>query len=155
MCYIFQRKQTHIFTFYVITPYWNDPWNPFLCKTRTYLFYSQYHGYWCPSDTRCQGISNHDIYYVEPNWFSPWTLTHWGRVTHICASKLSILGSDNGLSPGRRQAIIQTNAGILLIWPLGTNFSEILIEIDTFSFRKMHLKMSSGKWRPFVLASMC
>ena len=33
-------------------------------------------------------------------------LTHWGRVTHICVSKLSILGSDNGLSPGQRQAII-------------------------------------------------
>ena len=52
-------------------------------------------------------------------------LTHWGRVTHICVGKLTIIGSDNGLSPGRRQAIIWTNAGILLIWPLGTNFSEI------------------------------
>ena len=69
-------------------------------------------------------------------------LTHWGQVTHICVSKLSILGSDNGLSPDRRQAIIWTNAGILLIWPLGTNFSEILIAINTFSFMKMHLKMS-------------
>ena len=29
-------------------------------------------------------------------------LTHWGRVTHICVSKLTIIGSDNGLSPGRR-----------------------------------------------------
>ena len=47
---------------------------------------------------------------------------------HICISKLSI-GSDNGLLPGRRQAIIWTNAGILLIRPLGTNFSEILIKI--------------------------
>ena len=71
-------------------------------------------------------------------------LTHWGRVTHICVSKLSILASDNGLSLGRRQAIIWTNAGILVIGPLGTNFSEILIEIITFSFKKMHLKMSSG-----------
>ena len=78
-------------------------------------------------------------------------LTHWGRVTHICVSKLTIIASDNGLSPGRRQAIIQTNAGILLIWPLGTNFSEILIEIKTFSFKKMHLKILSDKWRPFCL----
>ena len=77
--------------------------------------------------------------------------THWGRVTHICVSKLTIIGSDNGMSPGRRQAIIWTNAGILLIGPPGTNFSEILIEIHTFSFKKMHLKMSSGKWRPFCL----
>ena len=45
--------------------------------------------------------------------------------------------------------IIWTNAGILLIRPLGTNFSEILIEIHTFLFKKMHLKMPSAKWRPF------
>ena len=77
------------------------------------------------------------------------SLTHWGRVLHICVSKLTIIASDNGLWPGRRQAIIWNNDGILLIWPLGTNFSEILIEIHSFSFRKRHLEMSSGKWRPF------
>ena len=77
--------------------------------------------------------------------------THWGRVTHICVGELTIIGSDNGLSPERRQAIIWTNAGILLIRPLGTNFSEILIEIHSFSFRKMRLKVSSAKWRPFCL----
>ena len=74
-----------------------------------------------------------------------------GRVTHICASKLTIIGSDNGLSPCRRQAIIWTNDGILLIRTLGTNFSEILSEIHSFSFKKMHLKMSSAKWRLFCL----
>ena len=52
-------------------------------------------------------------------------LTHWGRVTHICVTYLAIIGSDNGLSPSRRQAIIWTNAGILLIRTLRTNFSEI------------------------------
>ena len=56
-------------------------------------------------------------------------ITHWGRVTHICVNKLTIIVSDNGLSPGRRQAIIWTNAGIILIGPLGTNFNEIVIEI--------------------------
>ena len=70
-------------------------------------------------------------------------LTHWDRVTHICVSKLTNIGSDNGLSPGRRQAIIWTNARILLIGSLGTNFSEVLIEIYSFSFRKIHYKMSS------------
>ena len=78
-------------------------------------------------------------------------LTHWGRVTHICVSKLTIIGSDNGLSPGRRQAIIKTNAGILLIRPLETNFSEISIEILLFSFKKMRLKVSSAKRWPFCL----
>ena len=78
-------------------------------------------------------------------------LTHWGWVTHKCVSKLTIIGSDNGLSPDRRQAIIWTNAGLLLIGPLVTNFSEILIEILAFSFKKMRLKVSSVKWRPFCL----
>ena len=66
-------------------------------------------------------------------------------MTHICVGKLTIIGSDNGLLPERRQAIIWTNAGILLIGPLGINFDEILIGIQTFSFKKMHLKMSSPK----------
>ena len=78
-------------------------------------------------------------------------LTHWGRVTHICISKLASIVSDNCLSPGRHQAIIWTIAGILLIGPLGTNFSEIIIGFQTFSFKKMHLKMSSAKWRPSCL----
>ena len=72
-------------------------------------------------------------------------------MTHICVSKLASIVSDNGLSPGRLEAIVWTNAGILLIGPLGTNFSEILIEIHTFSFKKIHFKISSGKWRPFCL----
>ena len=58
----------------------------------------------------------------------------------------------NGLAPGRRQAIIWTNAGILLIRPVGTNFNEILIEILTFSFMKMRLKVSSAKRWPFCLS---
>ena len=65
--------------------------------------------------------------------------------------RLTNIGSDNGLSPGRRQAIVWTNAGILLIRILGTNFSEILTEIRAFSFKKMRLEMSSAKWRPFCL----
>ena len=92
---------------------------------------------------------------------TPWTmhtckyntkpLNHWGRVTHICVGNLTITGSDNGLSPGRRQAITWTNVGILLIGPLGTNFIEILIGIQTFSFKKSHLKTSSANWRLFCL----
>ena len=72
-----------------------------------------------------------------------WTGHHWFRY---------------GLSPERHQAITWTNAGILLIEPLGANFSENLIAILTFSFTKMRLKVSSAKWRPFCLGlnvSMC
>ena len=78
-------------------------------------------------------------------------LTRWGRGTHTCFSKLTTIGSDNGLSPGRCQSIIWTNAGILLIGSLGTNFNEASIEIHTFWFKKIHLKLSSGKWRLFCL----
>ena len=79
------------------------------------------------------------------------TLTHWGRVTHICVSKLTTIGSDNGLSPDRHQAIIWTNAGILSIRPLGPKLSEILIEILTFSLKRLRLKVSSAKRRSFCL----
>ena len=78
-------------------------------------------------------------------------LTHWGQVTHICVSKRTIIGSDNGLLPDRRQAIVWTNAGKVSIGLLQTNFSGILIEYHTFSFKKMHLKMLSRKWQPFCL----
>ena len=70
-------------------------------------------------------------------------LTHWGRMTHIFVSKLT--------TTGRRQAIIWINAVILFTGPLGTKFSEILIEIHTFSLNKIRLQFSSGKWRPFCL----
>ena len=72
----------------------------------------------------------------------PTDLTHWGRMTHICMCKLSIIGSDNGLSPGRRQAIIRTNAGILVIGSLWATLNESLIEMCKFSFKKIHFKMS-------------
>ena len=61
---------------------------------------------------------------------------------------LTTIGSDNGLLPRRRQAIIYTNAGILLTSPLGTNSSQI--PIGNHTFKKIHLKMS-GNRRPFCL----
>ena len=108
-----------------------------------------------------EGASNRDITVILGvcNLHKCWTwclmlspnlilLTHWGQVTRICISKLTIIGSDNGLSPKRRQAIIWTNAGILLIGSLGTNFGEILTEIHIFPLKEMHLKT---KWQPFCL----
>ena len=74
---------------------------------------------------------------------------HRSRVTHIAVSKLTLIGSDNGLSPGRRQAIIWTNAGILSIRTFGTIFNEIIIKIHKFPFEEMHLKIPSEKCRQF------
>ena len=59
------------------------------------------------------------------------TLTHWGRVTVAWTVP----------------SHIWTKVGLLLIGPLETNLSEILIEIYKFSFMKMPLKISSAKWR--------
>ena len=72
-------------------------------------------------------------------------------MAHVCASKLTIVDSDNGLLPGRHQAIIWASARILLIGSPGTNSNEILIEIHRYSFKKMHLKMSSGECWPSCL----
>ena len=68
-------------------------------------------------------------------------LNSLSRVTLICVSKLTSIGSDNG----RRRAVIWTNAGILLVRTLGITFSGILSEIHAFSYSKMHWKMWSEK----------
>ena len=102
--------------------------------------------------TRCEKYMQYVIIWSEIAYCMV-TLTHWGRVMHICISKLArsslvqimawhLLGA---------QAIIWTNAGIFLIGSLGTNFLENLIKIHTFSFKKMHLKMLFVKWRQFRL----
>ena len=116
------------------------------------------HGYCCGVYSKCaatelefnppKGIGKQEVE-CPPNRFL--CLTHWGRETHLCVRGLTSIGSDNGLSPGRRQAIIWTDAGISSIRPQGTNFSEISIAIQTFYLKKMRLKMSSGKCRPFCL----
>ena len=75
--------------------------------------------------------------------------THWGW--YIYASvKYAIIGSDNGLLPDMYGTIIWTNSGTLVISPFGTNFSEIWIKIQQFSYKKMSMNMSSAKW-PFCL----
>ena len=86
---------------------------------------------------------------VESTWWSGACLA---LTYHQLISSYRVnIGSDNALSPGRHQAIIWTNAGILLIGSLGTNLSEILFEIHTFSFTKIHLKMSSTKMAAILL----
>ena len=106
----------------------------------------------------CVCISNenalYNSVYVIFGCQVPKVLTHWGRVTHIhmyASVNKSIIGPHNGLSPDRHRAIIWNNAAILLIAPLWTNFIEFLIKIHTFSFKKMHINMSSGKRRPSCL----
>ena len=99
-------------------------------------------------------ISNRDVGFLILQDYASHVPKHLlieadGRI--YASGKLTIIGSDNGLSPTRRQAIIWTNAGILLIGPSGTNFSEIFIGIQTFSVKKMHLKMSYARSCSFCL----
>ena len=129
-----------------------------LCYLMLYQTYDEGPFDWCFITTCTQIRLERNIHHHIPATLVWWLicveikiLTHWGRVTHICVGNLTIIGSDNGLSPGRRQAIIWTNAGILLIGPLGTDFNEISIESHTFLFKKMYFNMSSAKWRPFCL----
>ena len=80
----------------------------------------------------------HKLYQLISSWCHIYVSMNWVSI-----------GSGNALSPVGCQAITWTNADLLSIVPLGMNFSEIWIEIQSFSFAKMHLKISHGKWRPF------
>ena len=128
----------------------------FVIKCCTNIYFIKYgHTADCSHSNQCFSIIHEDKYeedmHVEKctlydqkwSYNGGWTLfmiTHWGRETHICISKLATIGSGNGLLPGRYQAIIWTNAGILLIGPIGTIFNETIIKILIFSFKKMHIK---------------
>ena len=76
-------------------------------------------------------------------------LTHHSQCRIYASLNWVIIVPGNGLSPFRRQAITCNNTELLLIGSLGTNFSERRIKLQSFSFIKMHLKMSSAKWCPF------
>ena len=122
-------------------------WQPFcLGLSKLILVY----GVW-KTDVTCL-MTSQNVWLTKISKAKLLFLTHWGRVTYICISKLTIIGSDNGLLPGWRQAIIWTNPGRLLIRNLWTNFNEISSEIHTFSFKKMQSKMLSAKWQPFCLS---
>ena len=82
-------------------------------------------------------------------------LAHWSRVTHICVSKLTSIGSDSGLSPDRRQAIVWNNVGILLIWPLGINFSGLLFEIQYIFIQENAFENGSWKIAAILSRAQC
>ena len=94
-------------------------------------------------------------YFVMPTFAMILQVNSLRQSDAVCVGKLAIIAADNSLAPDRRQTTIWNNAGIfciLLVGPLGTNFSEILIKIHAISIKKMHSKMSFGKWRPFCLS---
>ena len=88
-------------------------------------------------------LQNQLYYCCAPcyTFMAHFSLTHWGWLTQICISKLTIIVPDNYLN----------QCWDIFIGLLGTNFGEMYIEILTFSFKKMHLEVSSAKWWPFCL----
>ena len=74
----------------------------------------------------------------------------------ICVGNLTFIGSDNGLSPGRRQAIVQTNARISSIGLSEQTSANFFNEIHhAFSFKEMLLKMHLRNGDNVVSAAMC
>ena len=143
---------------YILTRRWLihsiDPWPPHdICYRNKLIICLRLPFFWmCVSVSVC--LSPSDLSHFS----LPLAVTHTHKHTisllspyiYLCTCvRIMILA--NGLSPGRCRAIIWTNAGILLIGTLGTNFSEIVITIEKFSFKKMHLNMYSGKWKPLCL----
>ena len=71
--------------------------------------------------------------------------THGGRVTYICVSKLTIIGSDNDLMPSRQQC------WDIVYWTLRKKKLQwILIKVYTYSFKEIHLNVV-WNWRPYYL----
>ena len=85
-------------------------------------------------------------------------ITHWDRVTHICVSQLIIIGSDNGLSPDRRQAIIWNKWWNIVIWTLGKKFQwnlnrNLYIFIQENAFENVVWKLAVILSRPQCVKS--
>ena len=76
---------------------------------------------------------------------------HFTSLIYVYASVNWVsIGSNNGLSPGRRQAIIWTNADILSNITQSTHLNFKYNFFEIFPFTKMHLNISSAKWLPFL-----
>ena len=82
-------------------------------------------------------------------------LTHLPRCRIYASVNWVNIGSDNGLSPVRHQAITWTSAGLLPIGLLGTNCSGIRIVVLLFFFKKTHLKLSSAKMSATLSRGRC
>ena len=116
--------------FFMISLFWFGTDSPLYCRVTTLRYWYLYFDVIKIISERClKVILPKCRIYASVNWVT--------------------IGSDNGLSPVRRQAISWTSTHLLSIWTLGWNFSEICFKIPDSSIMKMHLKMSSAKWWPF------
>ena len=121
---------------------------------------SMYHaGY--ASLRRCRCVKAVDClcqpprYSLSKRYIFGW-LTYAKQHKYMSLNQTTI-GSDNGLSPVRCQAILWTHADSLSLSnePLATNLSEISMKMNMFAFKKMYFKMPCAKWWPFYHSSPC
>ena len=117
-----------------------------------------------PSVSQCWfwNVRHHHLYFRQ-RWVNVFSLldhqlypatdslTHWGRMTHICVSKLTIIGSDNWY---RLAGVKRLSEPMLGYYQLDRS-KQTSVNSCIFQFRKLHLQLSSGNWRPFFSASMC
>ena len=133
-----------------MTNYWqlSHQQKPFISHIQIHVFnqYFWIHFHRSRANVLTKIPNSHMKHPRNPHASKPNTLTHWDRVTHTCVGTQTIIGSNNGFSPGPRQAIMWTNAGILLIRNLKTNLNEIWSENKTFSSNKLLLIVLSAKW---------
>ena len=153
-CIIFdmhRHKHTHIYIYIYIYGIFNDyssitSWCVFSETVSVAVNNSLYKYFVWFVWSRCLLclVSNHFSHDCRGSLSTP--LTHWGRVTHICVGKLTIIDSDNDLSPDRRQAIIWTNAGILWIG----NKTQWNINHNSYIYTP-----AQRSWRGGILDSPC
>ena len=128
---------------------------PCFCKCSTKQYKCE--KIWVPKQIHAYSIYNF-TYHIEFCTFDLLILTHWSRVPHICVSKLIIIGSDNGLSPGRHQAIIWSNADyyyLTLRYTLQWNFNQNwYIFIQENAFENIVWKMSAILSQPQCVTCM-
>ena len=95
--------------------------------------------HWCVNITVTYGLADVDF---EAEW-RIYTSVNWATV-----------GSDNGLSRNRRQVNIWTNAGLLFSVHLETNFSEIWIKMQQFSFKEINFQCRMKNGGHFLCADL-
>ena len=115
----------------------------------------------------CITLNQFTVYLTQKLWILD-QIDFWGRVTHICVSKLTIISSENGLSPGHRKVMIYIPMLEYFNWTLGNKlqwnlyifiqenaFETVVRDLVTILLRPQRVeavtKWSPNPWRQFQM----